>query len=282
MWLTNRLQAMNPDLSSPRNLRVGAVLLVFAAMNQLKEPLVGASIGQEIVYNGCRFLALAVGLLIAEWVNSSPGSEARSAYRWLRPVVLGTLIAVAPFSLADMLLEPHFPVRQEYVDDYQGPMGTVVAFLGEYLTMVSLLLPVQLFVWVIVDARAGAVSGAERALESDAAPADREPIPDFLRRAGVATLEDVLALEADEHYVRVHTKAGSDMVLQRFSSAIDSLPESAGLRVHRSWWVANAAVESARRGARRWQLRLTSGLEVNVSDSYLDRVRDRGWLNKKR
>ena len=88
----------------------------------------------------------------------------------------------------------------------------------------------------------------------------------------------VLALQGEDHYVRVHTALGSELVLMRLGDAIEELGGLAGERVHRSWWVAREAVGAARVTGRRAALTLTSGLDVPVSREATLRLRRAGWL----
>ncbi len=78
----------------------------------------------------------------------------------------------------------------------------------------------------------------------------------------------LLAIEADEHYVRLHTDAGSKHVLYRFRDALKDAEDLAGLRVHRSWWVAEAAMEALEQGPSGIGLRLKGGLQAPVSQTY--------------
>lgn len=89
---------------------------------------------------------------------------------------------------------------------------------------------------------------------------------------------DILALQAEDHYVRVHTALGSDLILMRLADAIAEADGVEGLRVHRSWWVAKTAVRSARAEGRRAMLVLTGGLEVPVTRESVPEVRRAGWL----
>lgn len=100
-------------------------------------------------------------------------------------------------------------------------------------------------------------------------------MPPFMERVRPGRRGTVLALEADGHYLHVHTDAGSDMVLYRLSDAMRELGVDAGAQVHRSWWVAAGALSTERR---RDSLRLVNGLEVPVSRSYRLAARERGWL----
>lgn len=87
----------------------------------------------------------------------------------------------------------------------------------------------------------------------------------------------LIAVEAHDHYLKVHTDAGEELITLRFADALDELAKVHGWRVHRSWWVAAEAVESVRwrRGA--GEVRLASGLEVPVSRTYAPVLKDAGW-----
>lgn len=88
----------------------------------------------------------------------------------------------------------------------------------------------------------------------------------------------LLAIEAEDHYLRVHTDLGSDLVLMRMADACALLDESAGARVHRSWWVARAAVQSVRQQSGRMELLLPGDLPAPVSRAMQPVLRSQGWL----
>jgi hypothetical protein len=87
--------------------------------------------------------------------------------------------------------------------------------------------------------------------------------------------EEIVALEAEDHYLRVHTSRGSDLVLMRLSDAIAAIGPDLGLQVHRSWWVAEDAICEIFRAEQRSQLRLSNGLLVPVGRTYSAAVRSR-------
>ncbi|MGD2134479.1 MAG: LytTR family DNA-binding domain-containing protein, partial [Maricaulaceae bacterium] len=87
----------------------------------------------------------------------------------------------------------------------------------------------------------------------------------------------VLAVQAEDHYLRVHTSAGDDLILLRLSDAERELAPLDGLRVHRSWWVARDAVAEVDRAEGRMTLKLKNGLEAPVSRTYARAVREAGW-----
>lgn len=87
--------------------------------------------------------------------------------------------------------------------------------------------------------------------------------------------EEIVALEAEDHYVRVHTTLGSDLVLMRLSDAIAAIGPQLGLQVHRSWWVAHDAIRETVRSEHRSQLKLRNGLLVPVGRKYAAALRSR-------
>lgn len=88
----------------------------------------------------------------------------------------------------------------------------------------------------------------------------------------------ILALAAEDHYVRVHTTDGSDLILLRLTDAMAELDGMEGARTHRSWWVARAAVSAAVKGEGRGELVLTNGVTAPVSRSALAQLQRDGWF----
>jgi LytTr DNA-binding domain len=87
----------------------------------------------------------------------------------------------------------------------------------------------------------------------------------------------VIALEAEDHYVRVHTDRGSTLLLARLGDAIRDLGAVPGMRVHRSYWVRQDAVMKVSSHGKGWSLNLTTGIEIPVSQSYKAVVRNAGF-----
>jgi len=88
----------------------------------------------------------------------------------------------------------------------------------------------------------------------------------------------LIAVEAHDHYLKVHTDAGEELITLRFADALAELDRAHGWRVHRSWWVAAEAVEGVRwrRGA--GEVRLAGGLEAPVSRTYAPVLKEAGWF----
>ncbi|WP_207790278.1 LytTR family DNA-binding domain-containing protein [Glacieibacterium frigidum] len=105
------------------------------------------------------------------------------------------------------------------------------------------------------------------------------PPPRFLDRLPLRLRHArLLAIEAEDHYLRVHTDAGSDLVLLRMVDAIAELDGLAGARTHRSWWVARDAVVSVDSGGGRTTLTLAGGLAVPVSRGARPELAAQGWF----
>jgi DNA-binding LytR/AlgR family response regulator len=85
------------------------------------------------------------------------------------------------------------------------------------------------------------------------------------------------AVQAEDHYLRLHTDRGSDLILMRLSDAVAELEGLEGARTHRSWWVARDAVRDVKRGDGRAALTLEGGIVAPVSRRYARALREAGW-----
>jgi hypothetical protein len=87
----------------------------------------------------------------------------------------------------------------------------------------------------------------------------------------------LIAVEAEDHYVRVHTDAGSELLSMRFAEAIDELARAHGHRLHRSWWAAADAIEAIRWNRGTGEARLAGGLTAPVSRGHAADLKAAGW-----
>tara|TARA_R110002096_G_scaffold223232_1_gene412243 strand:- start:1324 stop:2055 length:732 start_codon:yes stop_codon:yes gene_type:complete len=134
---------------------------------------------------------------------------------------------------------------------------------------------VFVFVWVI-SAAVTAIGWLteRRAPASDAPVTGRallDKLPPRLQRA------PLLALQAEDHYLRVHTAAGDAMILMRLSDAMAAVEALDGRQTHRSWWVAREAIDTISRGDGRATLTLSNGVLAPVSRTYAPALRESGW-----
>ena len=92
--------------------------------------------------------------------------------------------------------------------------------------------------------------------------------PEFVAKLPPALRRDIIALEAEDHYVRVHTLHGSALVLMRLTDAAVLIDPRLGIRVHRSWWVAKDGVRALEGKPGRAIARLVDDREVPISRSH--------------
>lgn len=89
---------------------------------------------------------------------------------------------------------------------------------------------------------------------------------------------DIFALSAEDHYVRVHTSNGDDLILMRLSDAIREMEPHRGLSPHRSWWVAENGVQSVTKKDGKTWIKLHSRIDVPVSRSRHKDLKEAGWI----
>jgi hypothetical protein len=102
-------------------------------------------------------------------------------------------------------------------------------------------------------------------------PAFTERLPVRLRSA------ELYAIESEDHYLRVHTSAGQELILMRLADAVRELAGVEGLQTHRSWWVARQGLADVVKGDGKLLLKLKSGAEAPVSRTYAKAVKEAGW-----
>lgn len=109
------------------------------------------------------------------------------------------------------------------------------------------------------------------------------PLPsaeaDFRRRLSARRRgARLIAIAAEDHYLRVHTDAGEELLAMRLGDALRELAGAHGLRTHRSWWVAADAIEAVRWRKGGGEATLASGLVAPISRTYAAAVKAAGWF----
>ncbi|HET9640233.1 MAG TPA: LytTR family DNA-binding domain-containing protein [Allosphingosinicella sp.] len=90
---------------------------------------------------------------------------------------------------------------------------------------------------------------------------------------GIGT--DIIALETEDHYLRVHAAGGSALILMRMADAVALLDPQLGAQVHRRWWVAQAAVAGVRTEGQKRFLCLIDKRRVPVGRTFSAAARAR-------
>ncbi len=123
--------------------------------------------------------------------------------------------------------------------------------------------------------------GRERPVETHASAPGAAPARFLDRLPAKLRGARLIAVQAEDHYLRLHTDRGSDLILMRLSDALGELEGLEGAQTHRSWWVARDAVASVARGDGRAALTLGGGangdLTAPVSRRYAKALREAGW-----
>jgi LytTr DNA-binding domain len=107
---------------------------------------------------------------------------------------------------------------------------------------------------------------------------DEQSLPPHSPLPAEALKGEILALQMEDHYVRVHGPTGSELILMPLGHAI-SCVQAQGLRTHRSWWVARDAVIAVEGSARAMSLRLSNGLVAPVARSAVIHLKAAGWID---
>jgi len=191
------------------------------------------------------------GSLVARYLLRPEEREGR----WLRVVVTAVVMAV-PFTAVVWGLTRVFVGT-----------GTPARYMPLLFVPVFVISLAMVAINVLVEGRR-----ADAGKPVSSPPKFLERLPLKLRGA------EVWAVEAEDHYLRLHTSRGQDLILLRLADAISELEGIEGMQVHRSWWVARDAITDAKRGDGRATLTLKDGSQVPVSRTYAAQLRERGWI----
>ncbi|MBL8554021.1 MAG: hypothetical protein JNL41_07060, partial [Phenylobacterium sp.] len=118
------------------------------------------------------------------------------------------------FGIAVALLVGAAPVAVSswFVSDVLNPARAAFPPLAQYLAVLAIVFPFGLAI-ILYDRLSSRAAQAP--------PAEAEPgRPRLLARLPGRLGDEVIALQAEDHYVRVHTALGSDLLLLRFADAV--------------------------------------------------------------
>lgn len=179
---------------------------------------------------------------------------------WLT-VGLMTAVITGPLSLIVWAATGLFFAQRLY------PLSALPQLFGPVLIVTLAVTTVNVFL------------GRAQPVQTHAAPSSQPTRPArFLDRLPPRLKGATLyAVQAEDHYLRLHTDRGSDLILMRLSDAVEELEGLEGARTHRSWWVARSAVRAVDRGDGRATLTLEGGLNVPVSRRYARTLREADW-----
>jgi hypothetical protein len=202
---------------------------------------------------------------------------------WL-PLMGGVVMAAllhAPFTVfRDALFTPYLREGFQFFQTWPWAFGDAMYRTESLLAMTN-----RAVVWLTFNALLVHAVGLTRFGYRDvfrrpdaAAGHTRAAAPAAAAESGIELLfqklpaqigRDIICLKAQEHYTEVVTRLGSTTIYMRFSDAV-ALASAAieGARIHRSYWVAQAAVCGLERADGKTMLRLVGGDLLPVSRTY--------------
>jgi hypothetical protein len=260
--------------------------LVFGTVLGANQTRAGAFMSwpDSIAYWICLSLSTWWLMALATWMLDKalrPWAPPRTAV-WLLGGLAGSLVArPAIYAFTDLFR----PLMKAPVLRVMRPFEFSADFALYYVVNWSVVIAIwALSSGVYVLARRSSSRPADAAEDRlpFAEPSAPVGVPRLLSRLPAHLGHDLVALEAEDHYVRVHTRVGNALVLISLAEAIRELELNGvcGQRAHRSWWVVNDAVRRRVQRGRNLYLLLGNEIEVPVSTSYRQLVRSLGTLEK--
>ena len=235
-------------------------------------------------------LLLVLGLFmgaVGPFGGSALPARERYVY-WVANIVGGGLIGVAidealgrrirgfapRVTAASLLMTPPVAIYVQGVARLMfgpQPLPRWPTFLWQVLVISALVMAVRALVWrrprTVVETRtvvAPPLPEAEAAFRMHLSAR---------RRAA-----RLIAVEAHDHYLKVHTDAGPELVTLRFADALAELSAAHGFQVHRSWWIAADAIQSVRWRRGSGEARLAGDLVAPVSRAHAPTLKAAGWF----
>ena len=211
--------------------------------------------GERAAYwTALTILSYALGLLCNRALGRHPSETQRWSDRVLIGLAtgLGVLVLVTGLNWIALGFVPQPSAWPVYA-------GTIIA--------------IALIISVLVDAF---IDTDEQPPQERGTPAYTPPA--LLSRLPLDKRGTLLAISVEDHYVRVVTDKGEELLLMRLSDAIREVGDTRGAQVHRSHWAAFDAVTSVKRDGARALLTLSNGLEIPVSRANLSKIKEAGLL----
>lgn len=226
------------------------------------------------------WLILTLGYLVNLWISSLYNVPIVAALISVGEVA-PTPDLVAYFELERSLVDPHYLVMLVRAGAAGLVVWLTVNLLFQHLTGIE---------------RFGTATPAQSAAPAQQ-PRSATPIADriapeptsprfFERLEKLKGLQpaDLLAVEAEDHYVRVHSLRGKELIYYRFRDALDDLNSWDGLQTHRSVWVRRTSITRIEESGRSTWIVLDSGdkLPVSYANRALVRTAQASWQTAQR
>ena len=243
---------------------------------------------QRFAHGTWRPVAAAIGLgLLLGFLGpfgSNPAYPTATRYAfWLGLTAAGVVAAVAADAVLPTKKLPASAVRIGALALLSAlPMTFVVAWTMSLLQPGRVFAPGQLpalfaavaaIQLLVVFAAIAPPSSRDAEASSPEPQLEEEPLrpafpPALLGRLPPEIGSDIIALETEDHYLRVHATGGSALILMRMADAVALLDPRLGAQVHRRWWVAERAVAGVRTEGQKLFLCLTDQSLVPVGRTF--------------
>ncbi|WP_417486043.1 LytTR family DNA-binding domain-containing protein [Maricaulis sp.] len=183
-------------------------------------------------------------------------TPASPAGAWLS--TLGAVLVAIPVIAVELHLLKSTPLLPRAAD----PWIEFIPFVGAPVMVVAGFVLFLRFAW------------ERRHLDTGARPA---PSADDATQARGAIGPETLYVRSQDHYLEITTEGGRRFIRGRLAD-LKSGNDLLGFAPHRSWWVADRAIETCKRDGRDLRLVLSDGTQVPVSRSCRTLVRARGLI----
>jgi hypothetical protein len=114
--------------------------------------------------------------------------------------------------------------------------------------------------------------------QSDAQSAGTMAPSPILKRLAYEKRGPLLGISVEDHYVRVRTIKGEDMILMRLADAIREVGTTHRVQVHRSHWIARDQVTACARKGDGAILTMSDGPDIPVSRTNVAKIKEAGLL----
>lgn len=184
-------------------------------------------------------------------------------------LALSGVVGSLAFTPIAMIIDSLFAARNDVAD--QGPL--ILRAGAEFLNFV---LPVSL-IWILINTRQLSRLSVPRlnAVAEPDVPALSPDEAEFWSQVPSALGHDLVALSAEQHYVRVFTTKGDTLILFAFRRAVAAVERFDGVQIHRSHWVRLAQVVEVAGTSRDLRCRLSNGQVLPVSRGNVAPLRER-------
>ena len=244
--------------------------------------------------------SLPWGLSILFWVTTTLASwlifdvftllVSRLLAPWSPPLIVTLVVGIVVASLPArwainrylVLYEPYFKNgrRLQPLPDLSFSLESFLTYLQLWGGILLLWIAANIFFDQVVGLPRYRVAG--HGPTAPTIPLDPLPSPVarslLFKRLPRGFGDRIVALQSEDHYLRVHSDQGDALILYRLADAIAELEASGfkGLRVHRSYWVNLEHATGLRRDGRTLVVVTDTGLTAPVSQSYREVARMAG------